>query len=112
MFGGAAEQNVYYNEKCKKPYNNPRILCDSGQHDFASQYVAILIPGRMYLPAYDKLGVKRMVASRTCEDAATVTFLSLYREYTTEPRVATLDYSRILSGAHRSRYSDNICDYR
>lgn len=39
----------------------------------ASQYVAIIIPGRMYLPAYDKLGVKRMVASRTCEDAATVT---------------------------------------
>jgi NhaC family Na+:H+ antiporter len=39
----------------------------------ASQYVAILIPGRMYLPAYDKLGVRRMVASRTCEDAATVT---------------------------------------
>ena len=39
----------------------------------ASQYVAILIPGRMYLPAYDKLKVKRMVASRTCEDAATVT---------------------------------------
>ena len=39
----------------------------------ASQYVAIIIPGRMYLPAYDKLGIKRMVASRTCEDAATVT---------------------------------------
>lgn len=39
----------------------------------ASQYVAILIPGRMYLPAYDKLGIKRMVASRTSEDAATVT---------------------------------------
>jgi len=39
----------------------------------ASQYVAILIPGRMYLPAYDRLKIKRHVASRTCEDAATVT---------------------------------------
>lgn len=39
----------------------------------ASQYVAILIPGRMFLPAYKKLGIKTMVASRTCEDAATVT---------------------------------------
>lgn len=39
----------------------------------ASQYVAILIPGRMYLSTYDKLGIKRYVASRTCEDAATVT---------------------------------------
>ena len=39
----------------------------------ASQYVAILIPGRMYLPAYDKLGIRRNVASRTCEDSGTVT---------------------------------------
>lgn len=39
----------------------------------ASQYVAILIPGRMYLPAYDKLGIRRNVASRTCEDGGTVT---------------------------------------
>ncbi len=39
----------------------------------ASQYVAILIPGRMYLSSYDKLGIKRWVASRTCEDAGTVT---------------------------------------
>ena len=39
----------------------------------ASQYVAIMIPGRMYLPAYKKLGIKTSVASRTCEDSATVT---------------------------------------
>jgi NhaC family Na+:H+ antiporter len=39
----------------------------------ASQYVAILIPGRMYLSSYDKLGIKRYVASRTCEDSGTVT---------------------------------------
>lgn len=39
----------------------------------ASQYVAILIPGRMYLSSYDKLGIKRQVASRTCEDSGTVT---------------------------------------
>jgi NhaC family Na+:H+ antiporter len=63
----------------------------------ASQYVAILIPGRMYLPAYDKLGVKRMVASRTCEDAATVTsplvpwgLCGVY--FTGTLGVATLDY--------------------
>ncbi|SCZ80043.1 Na+/H+ antiporter NhaC [Acidaminobacter hydrogenoformans] len=39
----------------------------------ASQYVAILIPGRMYLSSYDRLGIKRYVASRTCEDSGTVT---------------------------------------
>ncbi|HPF19013.1 MAG: Na+/H+ antiporter NhaC [Eubacteriales bacterium] len=39
----------------------------------ASQYVAIMIPGRMYLPAYKKLGIKTSVASRTCEDSGTVT---------------------------------------
>jgi NhaC family Na+:H+ antiporter len=39
----------------------------------ASQYVAIIIPGRMFLPAYKKIGVRTDVASRTCEDAGTVT---------------------------------------
>ena len=39
----------------------------------ASQYVAILIPGRMFLPAYRKLGIDSCVASRTCEDSGTVT---------------------------------------
>ena len=39
----------------------------------ASQYVAIIIPGRMYLPAYKKLGIRLDVASRTCEDSGTVT---------------------------------------
>ncbi len=39
----------------------------------SSQYVSILIPGRMFLSSYDKLGIKRYVASRTCEDAGTVT---------------------------------------
>ncbi len=38
----------------------------------ASQYVAIIIPGRMYLPAYRKLGIRSDVASRTCEDSGTV----------------------------------------
>jgi NhaC family Na+:H+ antiporter len=39
----------------------------------ASQYVSIIIPGRMYLSSYDKLHIRRNVASRTCEDAGTVT---------------------------------------
>ncbi|MGD9569568.1 MAG: Na+/H+ antiporter NhaC [Sedimentibacter sp.] len=39
----------------------------------ASQYVAIIIPGRMFLPAYRKLGIRSDVASRTCEDSGTVT---------------------------------------
>jgi len=39
----------------------------------ASQYVAIIIPGRMYLPVYKKLGIRLDVASRTCEDSGTVT---------------------------------------
>jgi Na+:H+ antiporter, NhaC family len=38
----------------------------------ASQYVAIIIPGRMYLPAYKKIGIRSDVASRTCEDSGTV----------------------------------------
>ena len=39
----------------------------------ASQYVSIIIPGRMFLPGYRKLGIRTDVASRTCEDAGTVT---------------------------------------
>lgn len=33
----------------------------------ASPYVCILIPGRMFVSGYDKLGIKRIVASRTLE---------------------------------------------
>ena len=33
----------------------------------ASPYVSILIPGRMFIRAYERLGIKKMVASRTCE---------------------------------------------
>ncbi len=33
----------------------------------ASPYVAILIPGRMFAPAYSRIGIKKIVASRTCE---------------------------------------------
>lgn len=33
----------------------------------ASPYVSILIPGRMFVSGYDKLGIKRTVASRTLE---------------------------------------------
>lgn len=33
----------------------------------SSSYMAILLPGRMFTPAYKKMGVKREVASRTCE---------------------------------------------
>lgn len=39
----------------------------------ASQYMAIIIPGRMLVPAYKKLRLLPMVCSRTCEDSATVT---------------------------------------
>lgn len=35
--------------------------------------IGMLIPGRMFLPAYKKLGLQLRVASRTCEDSATVT---------------------------------------
>ncbi len=63
----------------------------------ASQYVAILIPGRMYLSSYDKLGIKRNVASRTSEDGGTVTsplvpwgLCGVY--FTGTLGVATLDY--------------------
>ncbi len=33
----------------------------------ASPYVAILIPGRMFIAGYERLGIKKTVASRTCE---------------------------------------------
>lgn len=63
----------------------------------ASQYVAILIPGRMYLSSYDKLGIRRNVASRTSEDGGTVTsplvpwgLCGVY--FTGTLGVATLDY--------------------
>ncbi|MFG6158119.1 Na+/H+ antiporter NhaC [Halomonas sp. 1390] len=39
----------------------------------ASQYIAIIIPGRMLVPAYRKLRILPSVCSRTCEDSATVT---------------------------------------
>lgn len=39
----------------------------------ASQYMAIIIPGRMLVPAYKKLRLLPQVCSRTCEDSATVT---------------------------------------
>ncbi|PKL23202.1 MAG: Na+/H+ antiporter NhaC [Spirochaetae bacterium HGW-Spirochaetae-3] len=39
----------------------------------ASQYMAIIIPGRMLVPAYKKLNILPQVCSRTCEDSATVT---------------------------------------
>ncbi|SHF04751.1 Na+:H+ antiporter, NhaC family [Modicisalibacter ilicicola DSM 19980] len=39
----------------------------------ASQYIAIIIPGRMLVPAYRKLKILPSVCSRTCEDSATVT---------------------------------------
>ena len=41
-------------------------------HIFSSIAV-ILIPGRMYLSSYDRLGIRRNVASRTSEDSGTVT---------------------------------------
>lgn len=39
----------------------------------ASQYLSIMIPGKLFAPAYDKLKIQRYVASRTCEDCGTVT---------------------------------------
>lgn len=63
----------------------------------ASQYVAILIPGRMYLPAYKKLGIRTDIASRVSEDGGTVTsplvpwgLCGVY--FTGTLGVATLDY--------------------
>ena len=38
-----------------------------------SQMVAILLPGRLMLPAYKKLHIKNQICSRTCEDGATCT---------------------------------------
>lgn len=39
----------------------------------ATQYMAIIIPGRMYLPEYQRRGLKPVNLSRTVEDAGTMT---------------------------------------
>lgn len=39
----------------------------------ASQYMALIIPGRMLVPAYKKLKLLPQMCSRVCEDSATVT---------------------------------------
>jgi NhaC family Na+:H+ antiporter len=39
----------------------------------ASQYLAIMIPGEMLRPAYEKLKISKRVLSRTLEDAGTIT---------------------------------------
>lgn len=63
----------------------------------ASQYIAIIIPGRMLVPAYKRLNILPQVCSRTCEDSATVTsplvpwgLCGVY--FTGVLGVATLDY--------------------
>lgn len=63
----------------------------------ASQYLSILLTGRLYIKAYDKLGIRRDVTSRTCEDAGTVTsslvpwnMCGVY--FAATLGVATLDY--------------------
>ena len=45
------------------------ILCDIVLTD---QYLAILVPGRMYTKAFDKKGLSRSFLSRTTEDGATL----------------------------------------
>jgi len=39
----------------------------------ASQYMAIIIPGRMLVPVYKEKNILPQVASRVCEDSGTVT---------------------------------------
>lgn len=39
----------------------------------ASQYMAIIIPGRMLVPVYKEKKILPQVVSRICEDSATVT---------------------------------------
>ncbi|WP_053956005.1 Na+/H+ antiporter NhaC [Inediibacterium massiliense] len=39
----------------------------------ATQYMAVILPGRMLVPAYKKQRLLPQVCSRTCEDSATVT---------------------------------------
>ncbi|NLM06565.1 MAG: hypothetical protein GX219_06575 [Tissierellia bacterium] len=45
------------------------IICDFVLTD---QYLAIIVPGRMYAPAYDKMNLKRSFLSRTLEDGGTM----------------------------------------
>jgi NhaC family Na+:H+ antiporter len=45
------------------------IICDFVLTD---QYLAIIVPGRMYAKIYDKMGLKRSFLSRTLEDGGTL----------------------------------------
>lgn len=45
------------------------IVCDFILTD---QYLSILVPGRMYAPLYDKMGLERYYLSRTLEDGGTL----------------------------------------
>lgn len=82
-FGGILEKTGMLNallEKITKIVNNVRGLIVTHVVSSilvnlfsASQYMAIIIPGRMLVPAYKKLNLLPQVCSRTCEDSATVT---------------------------------------
>jgi len=63
----------------------------------AAQFLAIIIPGRMFVPMYKKQKLLPQVCSRVCEDSATVTsplipwgLGGVY--YASVLGVATLDY--------------------
>ncbi len=63
----------------------------------ASQFMAIIIPGRMFVPMYRKMKLLPQVCSRVCEDSATVTsplipwgLGGVY--YSSVLNVATVDY--------------------
>ena len=45
------------------------IICDFVLTD---QYIAIIIPGRIYAPLYDEMGLERNFLSRTLEDGGTL----------------------------------------
>ncbi len=82
-FGGILEKTGMLNallERISKLVNNVRGLVVTHVVSAilvnlfsASQYMAIIIPGRMLVPAYKKLNLLPQVCSRTCEDSATVT---------------------------------------
>ncbi len=49
------------------------VTCITGNIVGCDQYMAIIIPGRMYAEEYRKRGIKGKVLSRTLEDAGTMT---------------------------------------
>jgi len=83
MFGGIMEAtgqlNVIINAITKYVKSGPALIgvteltCIASNVTMPEQYISILVPGRMYAPAYRKAGMHPVALSNALESAGTVT---------------------------------------